>query len=253
MIPLFLCQIISSGFARIPGVRHQSAYAEAIGATVVQTMASMSAHGETGREYGRLRHRVESWMRRLLARPDLRIDVVNVPGKSIQEAKVTFQFGNTDPLVVGLDALGDGVAQMFYVLAYLALQPEQPKVIALDDPEVGLHPAAVVELIQIIRENFPWAQLIITTHSTSVLDAVEPSWNLFRMEQDEEGRSHVTRLDTRAERLSLLERMGIRPSQLFLANALLWVEGPSDAIYLRALLRDPRVARSSLSVATTPS
>ncbi len=244
MVPLLLCQIIADGFARIPGVRHQSAQADAIGAYVIQTLASMSAQSGGSKDFGILRARLERWMRRLLGKPALRLDIVNLPNKSAQDAKVRFQLGNADsePLIVDLDALGDGVAQMFYVLAYLALQPERSKVIALDEPELSLHPAAVVELIQIIRENFPLVQLIITTHSTTVLDAIEPGWKLFRMEQDEEERSRVASLDTRSERLSLLERMGIRPSQLFLANSVIWVEGPSDVVYLKALLRHRRVA-----------
>ncbi|RKF46879.1 hypothetical protein BCY88_04635 [Paraburkholderia fungorum] len=45
-------------------------------------------------------------------------------------------------------------------------------------------------------------------------------------------------LDTTSDELALLGDLGIRPSQMFLARVVIWVEGPSDIHYVTALLHE---------------
>ncbi|EPX63890.1 hypothetical protein D187_005020 [Cystobacter fuscus DSM 2262] len=56
--------------------------------------------------------------------------------------------------------------------------PNRPRILLLDDIDQSLHPQAQMELMGELKrllENFPELQLVATTHSPYILDAIEPS------------------------------------------------------------------------------
>ncbi|MGP9820181.1 AAA family ATPase [Salinarimonas sp. NSM] len=68
-----------------------------------------------------------------------------------------------DPLFDVSD-LSDGTLR-FVALAALLLQPDPPSTIVLDEPELGLHPAALAELAALMHEVAPRVQIIAATQS----------------------------------------------------------------------------------------
>ena len=60
----------------------------------------------------------------------------------------------------------------FIALATLLLQPAQtmPNVIILDEPELGLHPYAITQLVEMIKDASIHAQVIIATQSKDLVD-----------------------------------------------------------------------------------
>lgn len=74
-----------------------------------------------------------------------------------------------------LDAhsLSDGTLR-FIALATLLLQPNPPKTIVIDEPELGLHPAAIEKLAALVRVVSHKAQVIIATQSSSFVSCFEP-------------------------------------------------------------------------------
>ena len=70
-----------------------------------------------------------------------------------------------------LDAsnFSDGTLR-FIALATLLLQPNPPKTIIVDEPELGLHPAAINKLGALIKRASNISQLIIATQSVSIVD-----------------------------------------------------------------------------------
>lgn len=60
----------------------------------------------------------------------------------------------------------------FIALATLLLQPEgtMPRVIILDEPELGLHPYAITQLAEMIKDASIHAQIIIATQSKDLVD-----------------------------------------------------------------------------------
>lgn len=64
----------------------------------------------------------------------------------------------------------------FMALATLLLQPPSllPKFIVLDEPELGLHPAAIAELSGIVRAASQNAQVLMATQSTRLVDEFGP-------------------------------------------------------------------------------
>lgn len=71
--------------------------------------------------------------------------------------------------------LSDGSLR-FIALATLLLQPPDclPNVIVIDEPELGLHPAALAELIGMIHIAAEHCQVILATQSAAIVDALEP-------------------------------------------------------------------------------
>lgn len=70
-----------------------------------------------------------------------------------------------------VNQLSDGSIR-FIALATLLLQPQQtmPKVLILDEPELGLHPYAIAQLAEMIKDASLHAQILIATQSKDLID-----------------------------------------------------------------------------------
>ena len=65
--------------------------------------------------------------------------------------------------------LSDGSLR-FICMATLLLQPELPKVILLDEPELGLHPSAITILAGLLLKASTRSQVIVSTQSVSLVN-----------------------------------------------------------------------------------
>jgi len=92
-------------------------------------------------------------------------------------------------------SLSDGTLR-FIVLATLFLQPQEhrPSVIVVDEPELGLHPAAIELLAALIRQASIETQVIVSTQSSLLLDHFDPEDVLVANRVD--GATHIERLDS---------------------------------------------------------
>jgi len=66
--------------------------------------------------------------------------------------------------------LSDGTLRWLTLLIIL-LDPTPPPVICIDEPELGLHPDIIPTLADLLRDASTRTQLILTTHSTALVDA----------------------------------------------------------------------------------
>jgi predicted ATPase len=66
--------------------------------------------------------------------------------------------------------LSDGTLRFLYLLTILA-NPTPPSLIAIDEPETGLHPSMLPIVAEYARDASHRAQIILTTHSPEFLDA----------------------------------------------------------------------------------
>ncbi len=101
----------------------------------------------------------------------------------------------------GPDQISDGSLR-FMALTTLLLQPPEllPSVIVLDEPELGLHPAATLELAGMIKRIAHTTQIIIATQSTRLIDEFSPEQIIVVERDPQSGASSFRRLDT--QRLS---------------------------------------------------
>ncbi len=92
--------------------------------------------------------------------------------------------------------LSDGTLR-FICLATLLLQPEMPSTILIDEPELGLHPYAIVVLASLMRSATKRTQLIISTQSVSLVNQFDAEDLLVvnRKEHDHRYETLVERVD----------------------------------------------------------
>lgn len=83
-------------------------------------------------------------------------------------------------------SLSDGTLR-FMCLATLLLQPQLPAVVLLDEPELGLHPAAINLLAGLLESASTQTQVIVGTQSVTLVNQLTPEsvWTVDR----EEGQS----------------------------------------------------------------
>lgn len=96
--------------------------------------------------------------------------------------KLEWQEKGTDSYFTA-SALSDGTLR-FICLATLLLQPTLPPLVLLDEPELGLHPAAITLLASLLASASTRTQVIVATQSVTLVNQFEPSdvWTVDREE-----------------------------------------------------------------------
>lgn len=95
-----------------------------------------------------------------------RLDVQKM-GES-EKAKLSWQQKGSD-FPMQPYHLSDGAIR-FICLATALLQPNPPSTVIIDEPELGLHPAAIVILAELIQSASSRTQVIIATQSPALID-----------------------------------------------------------------------------------
>ena len=143
--------------------------------------------------------------------------------------------------LVPLSQSGSGLKTVILVLLNLLVVPKIEKreaceyTFAFEELENNLHPALLRRLL-IYLENFAVKQecaVFLTTHSSTALDVFGISDNaqIIHVSHDGEG-AQATRVSAQFDQLSVVSELGAKPSDLLQANGIIWVEGPSDRVYL---------------------
>lgn len=81
--------------------------------------------------------------------------------------------------------MSDGTLR-FVCLAVLLLQPELPALVVLDEPELGLHPYAIVQLAGMLQQAATRSQVMIATQSVTLMNQFELR-DLIVVERTDEG------------------------------------------------------------------
>lgn len=71
--------------------------------------------------------------------------------------------------VFSADQMSDGTLR-FVCLATLLLQPALPALVVLDEPELGLHPYAIVQLAELLRRASVQSQVLLATQSVTLMN-----------------------------------------------------------------------------------
>lgn len=88
-----------------------------------------------------------------------------------QQIKLEWVENGSDMYMDG-HSFSDGTLR-FIALTTLLLQPEPPKVIIIDEPELGLHPLAINIIAQMIKSASEESQIIVSTQSTNFVNNFE--------------------------------------------------------------------------------
>lgn len=145
-----------------------------------------------------------------------------------------------------LSKSGSGLKTIILMLINLYILPHRKKykgkkiVFAFEEMENNLHPALQRKVFNYLydyaKEND--VRVFITTHSHIAINTYfdKPDTEIYHVTKDKDG-SHISTISDRDGRLDVLSDLDVRASDLFQSNGIIWVEGPSDRIYINKWLK----------------
>ncbi|MCY4165849.1 MAG: AAA family ATPase [Gammaproteobacteria bacterium] len=97
-------------------------------------------------------------------------------------------------IIVPSIRLSDGTLRYLSLLAILC-HPKPPPFICLEEPELGLHPDILPGLAELLRDASDRCQLIVTTHSDVLVDALTDTPESIVVCEKHDGQTKIKRLD----------------------------------------------------------
>ena len=116
---------------------------------------------------------------------------VSVEGGTVQ---VFFTEGDW---TVPATRLSDGTLRYLCLLAILC-DPTPPRLICLEEPELGLHPDLLPKVADLLKAASERTQLIVTTHSDIIVDALSDTPESVVVCSKVDGQTRMERLDPAA-------------------------------------------------------
>ncbi|MDE7178272.1 MAG: ATP-binding protein [Lachnospiraceae bacterium] len=146
---------------------------------------------------------------------------------------------------VPLSKSGSGIKTIILVLLNLIVVPRQPQnigktiVYGFEELENNLHPAMQRKLFDYIYEFAVENNLnvFITTHSHVAINTFfdKEKACIYHVVKENEGAS-LKRIESYIDKTEILDDLDIKASDILQANGIIWVEGPSDRIYIKKWL-----------------
>lgn len=124
--------------------------------------------------------------------------------------------------------LGDGLQTLIAILFPIHLSKEEETIVFIEEPEAHLHPKWQALLINSLRK-FTKHTFFISTHSSAFINSEDTSMYSFIKQGS---KSQVNYINLVSEKAEVVRNLGYKPSDLLQTNFILWVEGPSDRIYI---------------------
>jgi predicted ATP-dependent endonuclease of OLD family len=164
------------------------------------------------------------------------------------------------------EATGEATLNTLPILFSFLMKTDY-ELILIEEPEVNLHPKyqkLIPELFKLIQKhlknNNRFVQFIISTHSPFIINSAialdkpaykshlekgldkedfSPTNKIYHLEDGKNKNlsgDGITIKNFETGYNSVLGSIGVQPSDLLFANGVIWVEGPSDAIYIETWL-----------------
>ncbi len=175
----------------------------------------------------------------------IRIQQIDPPRNDLDTNKKWEIFLQEKDERFALSKCGSGLKTILLILINLYLLPcnshssSKRFIYAFEEVENNLHPALQRRLFQYLynyarREN---TRIFLTTHSHVAINAYygKPGVSLYHITKND-GVSSVAKIDNNETLLNILDDLDVKASDLFQANGIIWVEGPSDRIYIKRWL-----------------
>ena len=112
---------------------------------------------------------------------------VNVEGGTVQV------FFTEDEFTIPATRLSDGTLRYLCLLAILC-DPDPPPLLCIEEPELGLHPDILPKLADLLIDASQRTQIIVTTHSDILVDAMTETPESVVVCEKQEGKTSMVRL-----------------------------------------------------------
>lgn len=144
-----------------------------------------------------------------------------------------------------LSKMGSGLKTIILVLINLLIVPKLKEyqnkkiVYAFEELENNLHPALQRRLFEYIYDYSQSNDTVVfmTTHSHVAINTFcdKEGTQIFHVEKHD-GISNLHKIDDYISKTTLLNDLDVRASDILQSNGIIWVEGPSDRVYIKRWL-----------------
>ncbi|MCY4539541.1 MAG: AAA family ATPase [Chloroflexi bacterium] len=139
-------------------------------------------------------------------------------------------------LAASLDLSGTGVGHVMGMLYEVIFHDESnPRIILIDEPNAFLHPGAIRRLLEVFQEN-DHHQYIIATHSPSAIMTVQKKTMLLVTRKNKISTVNSVDVENNTELEEALKEIGTKRSDIFGMDAVIWVEGKTDATCFKMIM-----------------
>lgn len=192
------------------------------GANIISKMFEMQ-NPKLGDETNRNIYRnIQNFVSELVGVDNIRIEIPHDKTLMLIE-----MYGNRLPL----ESFGTGIHELVILCSALAIY--QNHIVCIEEPEIHIHPELQRKFLRFIKEKTN-NTYFISTHSNVFIDYGD-GINVYHVTYDGE-KSKVEKANTDTRANEILDDLGYKASDLLQSNGIIWVEGPSDRIYLKKWL-----------------
>ncbi|MFX3637345.1 MAG: ATP-dependent endonuclease [Candidatus Pristimantibacillus sp.] len=145
-----------------------------------------------------------------------------------------------------LQDLGSGTMQFILLLSSLFTRINEYSNIFIEEIELNMHTKALIQLVNILEHDtdFKKHRYFLITHSSAILDQLSSAYSVHLFGRHPDGSTNAKLCTQRSDLHVLLDEMGVSPSQLLQSNMVIWLEGPSDKIYLKKWIELKAIQRN---------
>lgn len=131
-----------------------------------------------------------------------------------------------------LSNLGTGIHELILLASKVTII--ENSIVCIEEPEIHIHPDLQKKFVKYIQKNTN-NQYFITTHSNAFFDI--PGVNIYHCKLSD-AFTKCQLLITDTEKWEVLNDLGYKPSDILQANYVIWVEGPSDRIFINHWIKN---------------
>jgi len=148
-----------------------------------------------------------------------------------------------------IEATGGGYQEVTGLVCQLLRETDV--FFGVEEPELHLHPELARKFLDILKEISKQNQVFVTTHSTIFVDQadLQNTWVVRKSNKD----TSVTRLSEPKDLRNVLHELGLRPSDIFYANGVIFVEGPTDRVVLPIWARNMGIDLAEFGISIIPT